>query len=101
VLGWVLGVILIWVSRLWTTRDKLIGTLAGMSWVMAGLGTLTLSARGSAAVGSGPLGPNETSLLEVVLFVVPFLLPIVAAIYLAIRLRAVTGQLEQHQAELR
>jgi hypothetical protein len=32
---------------------------------------------------------------------VPFVLPIVAAIYLAIRLRAVTGRLEQHQAELR
>lgn len=87
-LGWVVGVVLVWLSRVWTTRDKLIGTLAGMSWVVAGLGGLSMSAGGSTAVGSGPLGPTETSLLEVVVFVVPFLLPIAAAIYLGIRLRA-------------
>jgi hypothetical protein len=85
-LGWVVGVVLVWLSRVWTTRDKLIGTLAGMSWVVAGLGGLSMSG-GSRAVGSGPLGPTETSLLEVVVFVVPFLLPIAAAIYLGIRLR--------------
>lgn len=87
-LGWVVGVVLVWLSRLWTTRDKLIGTLGGLSWVVAGLGSLSLSVRGSTAVGSGPLGPTETSLLEVVVFVVPFLLPTAAAIYLGIRLRA-------------
>jgi hypothetical protein len=27
ILGWVLGVILLWGSRVWTTREKLIGTL--------------------------------------------------------------------------
>ena len=83
--------VLIWLSRLWTTRDKLIGTLGGLSWLVAGLGTLSMSARGSTAVGSGPLGPTETSLLEVVVFVVPFLLPIAAAIYLGFRLRAHAG----------
>ncbi len=87
ILGWVVGVVLVWLSRLWTTRDKLIGTLGGLSWLVAGLGTLTLSARGSTAVGSGPLGPAETGALEVVMFVVPFLLPIAAAVYLGFRLR--------------
>jgi hypothetical protein len=86
-LGWVVGVVLVWLSRLWTTRDKLIGTLGGLSWVVAGLGGLSMSARGSTTVGSGPPGPTETSLLAVVLFVVPFLLPIAAAIYLGFRLR--------------
>jgi hypothetical protein len=90
-LGWLVGVVLVWVSRLWSTRDKLIGTIGGMSWVVAGLGTLSLSARGSTAVGSAPPGPAETSLLEVVLFVLPFLLPIVAAVYLAVRLRVLVG----------
>jgi hypothetical protein len=90
-LGWLLGVVLVWLSRLWTTRDKLIGTLGGLSWMVAGLGTLSMSAGGSTAVGSGPLGPTETSLLEVAVFVVPFLLPIAAAIYLGIRLRAHAG----------
>ena len=85
--GWVVGVILVWLSRLWTTRDKLIGTLGGMSWVLAGLGTVMTSAGGSRAVGSAPLGPSETSLMEVVLVAAPFVLPVLAAIYLGIRLR--------------
>jgi hypothetical protein len=85
--GWVAGVVLVWLSRLWTTRDKLIGTLGGMSWVLAGLGTVMTSAGGSRAVGSAPLGPSETSLMAVVLVVIPFVLPVLAAIYLGFRLR--------------
>lgn len=85
--GWVVGVVLVWLSRLWTTRDKLIGTLGGMSWVLAGLGTVMTSAGGSRAVGSAPLGPSETSLMEVVLVAAPFVLPVLAAIYLGFRLR--------------
>jgi hypothetical protein len=91
-LGWVVGVILVWLSRIWTTRDKLIGTLGGMSWVLAGLGTLSISAQGPRQVGSSaPLGPAETNLVEVVLFVLPFVLPIAAATYLGIRLRGRTA----------
>ena len=90
-LGWVLGVILVWLSRIWTTRDKLVGTVGGLSWVLAGLGTISISA-GSRPVGSpAPLGPSETSLLEVALFVLPFVLPVVAAVYLGFRLRARTA----------
>ena len=70
-----------------TTRDKLIGTLGGMSWVLAGLGTVMTSAGGSRAVGSAPLGPSETSLMEAVLVAAPFVLPVVAASYLGFRLR--------------
>jgi hypothetical protein len=33
------------VSRRWTTRDKLIGTLGGLSWVLGGLGTLSMPVR--------------------------------------------------------
>jgi len=85
--GWVVGVVLVWLSRLWTTRDKLIGTLGGMSWVLAGLGTVMTSAGGSRAVGSAPLGPSETNLVGVVLVAAPFVLPVLAAIYLGFRLR--------------
>jgi uncharacterized membrane protein len=87
-IGWVVGVVLVWLSHVWTTGDKIIGTLGGLSWVVAGLGTLSMSAQGPTPVGSGPLGPAETSLFEVIVFVVPFVLPIAAAIYLGIRLRA-------------
>ena len=73
-----------WLSRLWTTGDKLVGTIGGLSWVAAGLGGIMTSAGGSTAVGSEPLGPTETSVLAVVVFVVPFALPVAAAIYLGI-----------------
>jgi uncharacterized membrane protein len=90
-LGWVVGVVVVWLSRLWTIGDKLVGTIGGLSWVAAGLGGIMTSAGGSTAVGSEPLGPTETSMLAVVVFVVPFVLPVAAAIYLGIRLRSRTA----------
>jgi uncharacterized membrane protein len=99
-LGWLVGVVLVWVSRRWTIRDKVIGTLGGMSWVVAGLGTImvravniSLSASGSGTpVGSpGPIESTGPSVVEVILFVAPFVLPIAAAIYLAVRLRGLAG----------
>ena len=87
-----MGVVLVWLSRLWTTRDKLIGTLGGLSWLVAGLDILSISAQGSRPVGSpAPLGPTEASLLDVILFVLPFVLPIAAATYLGVRLRGRTA----------
>jgi hypothetical protein len=71
----VVGVVLVWLSRRWTTRDKLIGTLGGIGWLVAPLGTIGVSAGGTG------LGPTE-----VIVFVVPFVLPIAAAVYLAVRL---------------
>ena len=38
--GWATGVVLVWMSRVWSTRDKIIATIGGMSWVLAGLATL-------------------------------------------------------------
>jgi hypothetical protein len=55
-LGWVVGVVLRWISRLWTTRDKLIGTLGGLS--MAEATSTPLSASGSdTPVGSSTPSP--------------------------------------------
>ena len=93
--GWVVGVVLVWLSRLWTTRDKLIGTIAGLSWVVAGLGTVMTESLHLPVAQSGsdsPVGaphpePTGASPIEVFLFVVPFVVPIVAAIYLGFRLR--------------
>ncbi|HET9555785.1 MAG TPA: hypothetical protein VFS70_01515, partial [Actinomycetota bacterium] len=42
-LGWVIGVVLVWLSRLWTTGDKLVGTIAGLSWIVAGAGGVMVS----------------------------------------------------------
>jgi hypothetical protein len=77
--GSLIGAVLVWLSRRWTTGEKLVGTLGGLSWLLAGLGT-TMSTPG----GSGP-GP-----MEVVVLAAPVVLPVAAAIYLGIRLRSHT-----------
>jgi uncharacterized membrane protein len=74
VLGWVVGAVLVWLSQRWTTRDKLIGTIGGLSWVVAGLGTVV-----------EPAGPGAA--IVFILIVLTFVLPYATAIYLAIRLR--------------
>ena len=86
--GWATGVVLLWMSRVWSTRDKVIGTVGGMSWVLAGLATLIVSAAGSAPVGATPVQTADPGPLALIVFVTPFVLPVVAAVYLAIRLRA-------------
>jgi uncharacterized membrane protein len=87
--GWATGVVLVWMSRVWSTRDKIIGTVGGMSWVLAGLATLLVSAAGSAPVGATPVQTADPGPLAFVVFVIPFALPVVAAVYLAIRLRSI------------
>jgi hypothetical protein len=79
--GWLPGIVLLWISRLWTTGDKLIGTLVLPGGYAIGLGGTVM-----ATPGSGGPGP-----FEVAVFVLPFVVPILAVIYLAIRLRAHTG----------
>jgi putative ABC transport system permease protein len=91
-LGWVLGTVLVWLSRLWTTRDKLLGTLGGLSWVLGGLGTVMVGREGGPVgqpgVDVGTTGPNP---LELILVVAPFVLPVAAAVYLGLRLRRRAG----------
>jgi uncharacterized membrane protein YphA (DoxX/SURF4 family) len=95
-LGWLLGVVLVWVSRIWTIGDKLVGTFAGLSWVLAGLGVVMapLARSGSGSpLGSPPvdLAAEGPELLAVLLVVAPFVLPFVAAVYLGLRLRRLTA----------
>jgi hypothetical protein len=97
-LGWIVGVVLVWLSRRWTTRDKLIGTIGGMSWLLAGLGTILASGAGGPvpepgdpSAGLAPVGATGLGPIELLLFVLPFVLPVAAAIYLGFRLRAETA----------
>jgi hypothetical protein len=73
-LGWVVGMVLLWLSRIWITREKRIGTLLAL-----GVGALALAALASPLEWLRPL------------LVMGLTLPTV--IYLMIRLRAHTNAL--------
>lgn len=107
--GWLAGLILLWSSPLWTTRDKLIGTLivpggiATALLVMVLIGT-TRVCKGFATpvnpssgglVGGASMhctpsgGPSAaTTALQIALLVFVVLGPVVSAVYLARRARA-------------
>jgi hypothetical protein len=68
-LGWVVGLVLLWLSRTWTTREKAVATLLAL-----GAGALGL------AVSAGPI--EWLRPLVVIALTIP------SVIYLGIRLRA-------------
>ncbi len=105
--GWLIGLILLWSSRLWTTRDKLIGTLivpGGIGtalWVLTGTSTSSRMCHGQAAqinpttgamirpasIHCTPsIGPSLLSTVWHIVLIAFFVLgPIVSAVYLARR----------------
>jgi len=105
--GWLVGLVLLWTSRLWTTREKLIGTLIVPGGIATALLVVVLTgtirrcktltgvnpstgAVGRAAVHCTPSGgPSAaTSALHAALLVFVVLGPVVTAVYLARRARA-------------
>ena len=84
-IGWLVGLILLWSSRVWTTRDKLIGTLI----IPGGLatGVLVFLWLNAAAARSGGGLSTAMTVVYIALAVVLFLGPIVSAVYLAHRAR--------------
>lgn len=102
--GWLVGLVLLWSSRLWTTRDKLIGTLIVPGGIATGLLVIVLTATkrrcttyptpvktaaGKLVVQCTPSGgPSAaTIVLQVALLVLVVVGPIVTAVYLARRAR--------------
>jgi uncharacterized membrane protein len=98
IVGWFVGVVLLWISEAWNTRDKIIGTLILPGGLAGGLaGGLTLSFVPN-SVSCGPPGPgvdgscvstsptfgNAVGLIAGALLVIA---PIATAIYLSLRLR--------------
>ena len=91
VVGWLVGVVLLWNSRIFTTQDKLIGTLL----VPGGLTTSVFVLFGNATVCytgdngevcEGGLGSVETAVMLAVAF-----MPFVTTAYLAFRLSRAKG----------
>jgi hypothetical protein len=92
--GWIVGVVLLWASDVWTARDKIIGTLV----FPGGLLLPFLLAFGAGATetchssGTGPEvctgGPSAVAHIAwIVLFVVLVLAPFATTAYLARRMR--------------
>jgi hypothetical protein len=97
VIGWVVGVVLLWVSEAWSTRDKLIGTLVVPGGLLVPVALALLTGESAACIeissGGGPTtartcdaggGADPVALALVVLLV---LAPLVTTVYLATRLR--------------
>jgi uncharacterized membrane protein len=92
VVGWFIGLVLLWISDVWTVRDKVIGTLIIPGGLAVSLGFVFLmpapavkcpvtQSAVSCVNGSAPLGPVETGLLLLLAIA-----PILTALYLGFRL---------------
>lgn len=103
VLGWLAGVILLWISDVWNTRDKLVGTLlAPAGWLVVGWVALQTLGSGSSCVESfdeqgrliGGGCPESSSgfarIFWPALLIALGLASIAAMVYLAVRLRRLT-----------
>jgi hypothetical protein len=98
-IGWLIGLILLWSSRVWTTGDKLIGTLiwpGGFPFVLvAGLILVSSSSNSSGGLCAHPVsGPDHCTsiasapgpqILPIVVFALVLLAPFAVAVYLARR----------------
>jgi hypothetical protein len=92
VIGWVIGVVLLWMSETWTSREKLIGTLVvpGGLALPAFLGTIATSGGSCGGPVGGPVtcpdeGPGLLEIAGVVLLVALFVAAIASAVFLARR----------------
>jgi hypothetical protein len=113
-LGWVAGVILLWTSRVFTRRDKLIGTFllpfgVGLSavWFLVTPGQVCEDTSGTAIVFDGDkitrtarhasATCTHVSTLLIPTLIVLFIVPLCTAIYLGVRLRR-SGQARANDA---
>jgi hypothetical protein len=97
IIGWFVGVVLLWISDAWNTRDKIIGTFIVPGGLAGSLGVGVLSAgsvsceiSGSGAdqdVGSCISNGWTLGAVESILWALIAIAPIVTAVYLSWRLR--------------
>jgi uncharacterized membrane protein len=100
VLGWLVGVALLWISDAWTTRDKLIGTLVVPGGLLLPLllGVLGSGSGSCIEISSGGPGPrtartcaddgSDVDFLKLALIAVIALAPLATTAYLALRMKA-------------
>lgn len=98
VIGWIVGALLLWVSRAWTVRDKIWGTLVlpggllpAVWLVVAPVNVETCrSGPGGATTCTGGLSTAQQT-FNIGFFVVALVLPFVTAVYLARRAQRPTA----------
>jgi uncharacterized membrane protein len=98
IIGWFVGVVLLWISDAWNTRDKIIGTLVVPGGLAGALG-VGLASSGVRGVSCGPVEitvapgacatvpSTDGSVVGLILAVLLVIAPIATAVYLSLRLR--------------
>jgi uncharacterized membrane protein len=106
ILGWVVGVVLLWVSNVWTLRDKIIGTLFVPGGLLLPVYLVFFSFSESCAttfsngrtISSTCSEPGALqNVLGAMLLVVVVVAPIVTSVYLIRRARSVLSQRAEAQ----
>ena len=87
--GWVIGVILLWLSNAWNVRDKVIGTVfvpGGLGfWLFLYLASTSLTTGSSSSESASSV--SFVDVLVIALLVALVVVPIITTAYLAYRLR--------------
>jgi uncharacterized membrane protein len=98
IIGWFVGVVLLWISDTWNTRDKIIGTLVVPGGLAGALG-VGLASTGAGGASCGPVEitvapgacatvpSTDGSVVGLILAVLLVIVPIATAVYLSLRLR--------------
>jgi hypothetical protein len=94
VIGWIVGAVLLWISRAWTLRDKIWGTLVIPGGLLPAVWIVITPVSGQSCSpkpggGTTCIGGISTAhrIAGIVLFIAGVVLPIVTAVYLARRAR--------------
>lgn len=99
VLGWLVGLVMLWYSRTWLLRDKLVGTLLLPACLAVTLGiSAIIGAQAQVAALSNdggfpsietvnPLIPNTFDLTHSAVLATVLITPIITTVYLAVRAR--------------
>jgi uncharacterized membrane protein len=97
--GWVIGLIFLWISSVWTTKEKILGTLIVPGGLLPAL-YLTLIPTGFRTCTQYTVdgttvrecsGPNGTNVIMLILGIALLVAPILIAVYLGRRLRTRTA----------
>lgn len=97
VVGWIIGVVLLWTSTVWTTGEKILGTIFVPGGLALPLFLLVIAASGEGVSCGGPVvggaltctdNPSNSAQVVATLFVILLsLAPLATVAYLATRLR--------------